>query len=893
MDPFEEDTYYHDYIEPRLGASSLPNPDNLLKRYAITLPAADQEIVERLKTVRAYWDRISKDKSLGKGKTKKVVQLCQRDDWKHRDKHDKEMSTSAWWEEQRRASADSATSELSEELKKTYGDLGVVTLAAVHGVASSLGLEAFDIDRDAKRVAAEAKLEFVDVVPIPQNEPIKKFKVLEDKLRACGAQSVPDLIHPGLKPFTLLSAFTCAGDSEQDIKQLNSRAIEAQIDLTNKAKREESTERGEALKLLRTEVKDRGDEILREIALFDLIEPVASLVAKSLKRAKEQLVDSGLDEREAGILTVLLADQQRGGNHADLGKVRKLLSDGRLREAREAAQLVTGDSTSKTQAVEEVTAKEDELAKLLAEVKVTQDSQQEAVAEELLEKVSAISQQAADDARAILPPAPPVNLRVTVDGEQITLNWQPAAGHSHEASYTVVARTDQRWAEHPQDGKFVPSSRELYHVDPHPAVARTIRYGVFASIGDRPPSRPATVETVVLPPVSHLGAELGSNEVTLHWSAHPGADEVRVTRNSTGSAPQPVQVTGNSCDAGGLAEGLTQHFEVTAVYHGLHGEELRSSPAQINATPRSEAKPLEKLRARPVEVAGAARLRVAWTPVDHSEIRIHHAPEPSPWTFGSWVTEQQMAQWGSELSGHRERKDAEEIIEAEVAPGVHHLVPFSIGGTGIVVGQSRAVGVADPVRHLVVTPFADYATVSWEWPPSAQLAEVSWKINGETDSALVKLPQYRAEGGAHVPLGGGPCTVEVRAVVMAEGKSFVSPPVTERIDRVVEAEVRYTVSSAPSVGPFGGRSKKITFVSDAGCQDVRVRVLSAAGRVMPTSAEAGCVLLDTALNLQPGAPVVHEVEVPKAVKKPRWVRCFVVGGRAQLVDPPLTTLKET
>jgi hypothetical protein len=257
------------------------------------------------------------------------------------------------------------------------------------------------------------------------------------------------------------------------------------------------------------------------------------------------------------------------------------------------------------------------------------------------------------------------------------------------------------------------------------------------------------------------------------------------------------------------------------------------------------------------------------------------------------VTEQEMAQWGSELSGRREQQDSEEVVEAEVPPGVHHLVPFSIGGTGIVVGQSRAVGVADPVRHLVVTPFADYATVSWEWPSSAELAEVSWKVNGETDSTLVKLPQYRADGGAHVPLEGGPCTVEVRAVVMAEGKSFVSPPVTERIDRVVEAEVRYTVASAPSFGPLGGRSKKVTFVSDAGCQDVHVRVVAAGGRVMPTNSEAGFALLDTALNLEPGAPVVHAVEVPRAVKKPRWVRCFVVGGQAQLVDPPLTTLKET
>ena len=70
-----------------------------------------------------------------------------------------------------------------------------------------------------------------------------------------------------------------------------------------------------------------------------------------------------------------------------------------------------------------------------------------------------------------------------------------------------------------------------------------------------------------------------------------------------------------------------------------------------------------------------------------------------------------MAKFGTEVTGRRITGRSEIAIEAELPRGVHHLVPFSVGGTGIVVGRSAAVGVTDPVRHLVVTPFDGYATV--------------------------------------------------------------------------------------------------------------------------------------------------------------------------------------
>ena len=241
-----------------------------------------------------------------------------------------------------------------------------------------------------------------------------------------------------------------------------------------------------------------------------------------------------------------------------------------------------------------------------------------------------------------------------------------------------------------------------------------------------------------------------------------------------------MAVTGSSCQLTGLPEGQAQHFEVTAIYRGLDGGEIgRPCTDQRHPHVRGTAdSPAAGARPR----CGGRRARVAWTPVDHSEVRILRSDVPPPWQFGTWVSQEEMTQFGPEVTGRLVSGRGETVIEAELSPGVHHLVPFSIGGTGIVMGRPAAVGITDPVRHLAVTPFATHATVSWEWPPTAQLAEVTWEVDGDADYFVIGQAEYRSQGGARVPLGRGTCKVEVRAVIMADGDSFRSPPVRAEVD---------------------------------------------------------------------------------------------------------------
>jgi hypothetical protein len=704
----------------------------------------------------------------------------------------------------------------------------------------------------------------------------------------CGVSSVPELVHPGSGPFRLLDRYVC--NSNQALR-LDVVAVDEQIKQASKLGPSTTGDaRRSALNILRRAVKEGVD--LRDVALCHLVTMARENVALSKGLALTRLQEAGLDRRDAAVITVMLAQQAPAGATVGLSQVRNLLIAGRLNEAAQAAQSLAASSPESQAALSEVEAARTRLTALLAQARQAVGAGDEVQAETLLRQAAAISAEDAEVALRAVPLPPPGGLQAVCDGPAVKIFWQPGPGHDESVRYEV-ARTEKRPPAAVGDGSPVYAGQSSGCTDTHAPVARPVQYGVFARCDGRHDSRPAVIGATLLPPVAQLEADLGPSEITLHWSTDPGADHVRVVRLVPGAAPVPQQVNGNNCHLGGLVEGVKLNFEVIAVYLGPDGAQLLSAAVPVSATPRSEAQPIPRLRVRPVEVGGAIRVRVAWTPVDNSEVRIMRSSSPPAWQYGAWVRPEEMAGFGQEVTGRRTTGRAEVAIEAELPPGVHYLAPFSIGGTGIVMGKPASVGVTDPVRHLVVTPFAGYATVSWEWPPSTQLAEVSWSADGDEDSMVLGEAEYRTQGGARVPLGRGPATIEVRAMILADGVSYSSPPAHETVNGTADAEISYSVSATPAIGPFGGRSKRVTFQSAAGCGGVRVQMVAQPGRVMPISAGSGQVILDATLALSPGAPDEHQVTVPRSIKRPYWVRCFVVGGQARLVDPPMSSLKET
>ncbi len=830
---FDETQYVEDFIKKHRGARTVPG--DLISRYAITLPATDDEISAKIKAVRDYWNKVYQGKSMAA----QVAKMCRAEDERLRARHGVAMETSAWWKQQqsaRQSAAQASIKVVATDLQQHYGPLGVVTGGTLDKFAAKLNLTS----DQAAQAAEIAGLRVLTSVSLPEAEPIGNFTALVKSMSECGAASVADLVHPDAGPFSIIDRYVCRGDPG---KRLDAIAVAAQtaeaekggISATNNA-------RLAALRILRKALRDGVG--LRDVALYHLM--TVARESPSIGIAAAELEKIGLEPADASIIAVVVAEQSTAAGVTGPGKVAALLASGQLREARAAALSLPAESGIRVDATQQVDAAQQRLETLIAEARSAKQAGDEGQAALLLRDAAQISGEDAHEELATVQLTAPAHLRAVCDAGSVKLFWRPGLGHDGDTVY-VVCRTQERLPSAPTDGVPVHRGRGDACVDAHAPVARMVQYGVFAVSEDRPSSSPATVSVTLLPPVSRLKAAVGPDSIALHWSAHPEA-EVEVIWTAPGAPPVPVPVTGTGCQLTGLAEGQAQHFEVTAIYRGLGGTELRSIPEQISAIPRAEARPIQKLQARTVEADGVTRVRITWTPADNSEVRIVRADTEPAWPLGAVVSEEEMTEAGTELTGDMISGHSSRGLEVVLPAGVHHIVPFSIGGTGIVVGRAATVAFTDPVRHLVVTPFATYATVAWEWPSNARLAELAWELDGDADAVLIDQAQYRSEGGARVLLGRGPCTIEVRAVIMVGDASFTSPPVQAVISEVVAPAISYKISS---IRPFGGRSKKVVFSSEDTCRDVRVRMVAVPGLVMPTSSAAGVTLLDTTLALQP------------------------------------------
>src|SRR5260370_22934514 len=216
--PFDEASYVQDFIRKLRRASVLP--DDLMARYAITLPASDAEIAAQLKAVRAYWNKTY----LGRSAAAQVAKLCRAEDERLRAEHGQAVEKRAWWERQRAArqsAAEASIARLAEELRQGYGQLGVVTTGIVEKFAAQLELSAAQAAQGVER----AGLRQVAGITLPETEPIPAFPAMVEAMSECGVSAVPELVHPDSGPFRLVDRYVCLADPA---KRLDAVAVEAQ-----------------------------------------------------------------------------------------------------------------------------------------------------------------------------------------------------------------------------------------------------------------------------------------------------------------------------------------------------------------------------------------------------------------------------------------------------------------------------------------------------------------------------------------------------------------------------------------------------------------------------------------------------------------------------------------
>ena len=162
---FDEARYVQDFIKKLRGARALP--DDLLVRYAITLPATDAEIAAQVSAVRAYWNKAA----AGDAFAAQAAKMCRAEDERLRAKHGAQHGDERLVGDASRRSAGRRlrrrSTSLADELRQRYGQLGVVTAGTLDGFAAKLSLTRADTAQAVK----QAGLTLVEGVSLPESAP--------------------------------------------------------------------------------------------------------------------------------------------------------------------------------------------------------------------------------------------------------------------------------------------------------------------------------------------------------------------------------------------------------------------------------------------------------------------------------------------------------------------------------------------------------------------------------------------------------------------------------------------------------------------------------------------------------------------------------------------------
>lgn len=887
--PFDRDRYVKTYLVPQAKKKQSTLPDDLFGRYDISWPVASEAaLADHIKNIRSTWLAVS-TAATQPPYAKTFAKQCLAADEMLKTQRigNSDYHSISWWQAKKseeEGAAQGRLDELAQILQQSNGTFGIVTKTYLDTCAEKLHVG----HAQALAAAASVGLEVVGEVTVPEAAPIRQYGQLENELTVAGARTIVQLVHPEVATFSIAERFESA---EAPAARLDLAAVQNQF---MEAERQGNTPswnaKRRALNLLRSAVEGGAD--LHQLALFQAVQSAVGSGLPGPAGTKAGLIKLGVVERDANILAVVAAERTQGPSGP--AKLSQLLQDGRLVEACAIAQTIPPEASKDFESIlASLEAAQAKLDLLLADASRLLAAGDEIGAAAKVREVATISRDDAEKMMVTIPIAPPLGLTIGADGPLVRLHWQPNVGHDAETTYEV-----RRGVGTPPGnlavGAVLESVDGTSATDQSPPTAQPTFYSVFASAAGRPASRPATQSIVSVPPVLDPGTEVGADWVTAFWSTHGAVRRVEAVRLDAGRSHE-LTTNGNSARVDGAAEGSSVQIGLTALYEAPDGRVMRSEQIVVTDSPRAAARPLKAIQARPVWVSGGVQIRVTWTPVDRSEVYLRRGATPPPWTEGEMISVEQRDTWGFDVSGSVDTSGNQTRLDASLPSGIHYIVPFSKGGTGVAVGRSVAVAVTDPVVGLTHTTFNGFARLAWTWPETSSLVEVSWSRDDDATDA-VGLERYSRvdydRRGISVPLGSSPCTVEVRALMLVDGKTFSSPPQTVLIDQAGNVPITYTVGSSSSIGPFGGRSKTLNLTAAGATGPVQIQMVATAGGVLPLAPEDGLLIFDRTVSLDAGRPQSFSVQVPKTIKKPFWVRAFVPAGDRQLIDPPIATLKE-
>jgi hypothetical protein len=873
---FDSRTYLRDVIRPlRDQVGGLPA--DLARQYAVAPGMTAAEIAAQLKRVRSFWRQRQGGTD---GAATVCAQMLTRDERLTRE-HGDRMLEPDWWRDREAQSQRDAVAEaerLAADLANAYGALGQITKQRLDSIVRHYPALNQDVIDDAVRLAG---LRVVDLAELPATSGLtaSAYRNLADNLHRIGVPTVVQLLHPELASFRLLGASVPELDHDTVVDRRNAANQAADSPTMRFRKR--------AYGILETAGAD-----LRQLALFQIVDLLqtarrqAALPDSSLVR---KATDAGLVLDEAQTIVLSLPDEQ-ATDPAD--RIRELIEAGQLYAAQQAVAVLPDAHPQRDELQARVAGQVAEVDRLRRGSDLALHDGREEEAESLLRAAARIAADDDDLERrlAALPPPPAGAVVARPKGDGVALSWTPPASAGGELIYRVVCGDTP--PQTPGDGDLIAQVTVPEVVDDAAEPGRVRHYAVFVSAAPAGGawSRPAGTEITVVPAVAAIKVRVEPGRVFCSWRVHPRAEDVRV-RRTVGRRPADDQdgelITANRdgfYDRTG-EDTTDRWYGIVALYRDAGGTEVAAPMVVARATRQADAPSyVQRLRVQVTALDHAtATANIAWPTPAAGRVSVRRSATAPAWPPGATIGQAEMEAYGEPLVGDRLVQGPETQIAVTVPSGLQVYVPFTVVEAGsAVVGEPATVGVADPVEQLLARRTGNEVNVSWVWPPTVNLVEVTFTPEHGSIYRRRMTRGQVAEQGCRIPIGSSGGRISVSSVSRSQGGDLLSAPQSVLVDGVATV-VRYHLAKAG--GPLS-RKRTLRVTVDQPCDGVELHLIVAGGIAMPARPESGDTILRfTGMRLSPDVPFEEEFTVPKHAK-PYWLRCFVVQpGGIRVIDP--------
>jgi len=886
---FDVDRYHRDVVE-RARSAGGALPDDLFVRYAIREDGpelrSEQLLLEHLESVAKYWR--------GLRQQRRYSALVDRLLAAHAELAGAGKLSRDRFLAQRRQ----AQERLAERIKqRTAGVAAAYTCVSpdtVSRLAHSLGGVAEQV---VEQALTGQGVRTVKTCPLPEGPP-PKYRAVQHDLSVLGLRLSADVVfgeETVRKGFAVLGGFRLTSGLRLDdlaLEQARTRWTARRDDATTSA--------GNILAVLQGQIRRGGG--LDDLLLWEVVAALAPSHEAGLPQRAlvDVATELGLRREDADViaLSIVEAGAGHGGLRAAVLEVEEALHEGRLRAAQQVAGSLPREAGTE-ELLDRVRQASERVEQLRSAAERARPGQPEQAAELLAEALRSASDD--DDLHQRLrsiPPPPPTEARLQVEGDQVLVRWRPSAARVGQVRYRV-ARGERGAPVAAGQGSALGETETNEFTDSSPPAGRRLSYSVFATRGDQIWSEPASAGPVVVTPdVAELRVEARPSSVTGSWRLPEQATDVVVRRS-----PQPPR---------GLEDGrevmsskvqfvdtnvrpdVTYHYRIWTLYHAPDGTRFVSGGLAVTATPEGELVGVTDLQALPDEQADGSTLRFTWTPArSGTAVSIYRSTVPPP--RGRDVLPLTRLGELGELMGRAPAllPNGRAALSVPAAPGRWFFTAATLGRATAVVGNTVQISLAAPVKGLVARRHGDEVQLGWLWPPDSVRTRVRWwpaeSDPGQGREMMCSRVSYEDRGGLRLRVGPGAVTCTIQAVISQPGEEVASAPVTVDIDGL-PPRVRYAIKR----GGRRGRSVTFTLSADRSCTLPPLVVVQSSGRVMPRSASQGRVVGRIPEQpLQPQVALAVVLDIPR-VPGPSWLLCFperTAAAQIVLVPPSVNQLQ--